>query len=94
MDNYKKLMNDSSVLRGFKYSVPSKGILGKNQIWRIYLRIDRGPEETLYVEHLEFKGVAGFSGEGLHGIGYAFFSRGQVTVTTDEKGLKTAHITP
>lgn len=77
-------------LRGFKYHVPSRGILGQNQIWRIYMDIKNGHQETEYVEHLEFKNVTSFTGENLYRIGYALFCEADVTITTDpETGLKT-----
>jgi hypothetical protein len=87
-----EILKNVDMLRGYKYHVASKGQTGNNVIWRIYLDIKKGHTETLYVEHLEFKGVSGFTGENLYRIGYAYFSKGAITVETDEKGLKTAII--
>jgi hypothetical protein len=85
-------LKNPNILRGYKYHVPSRGILGNNNIWRIYIDILNGVSETLYVEHLEFRGVSGYTGENLHRIGYAHFSKGAITVETNESGLKTAII--
>lgn len=69
-----------------KYHVPSQGILGKDQIWRIYKNIDQGFTDTVYVEHLEIEeGVDSWTGEGLYRVGYSLIFDGELEVFIDEK---------
>ena len=89
---------------GIKYHVPSKGIQGENQIWRIYERIDvisqsptfhgmQGPGIE-YIEHIEIEdGVDTWTGEELYRIGYSLLCEGNVEYFTDPKsGLRHARI--
>lgn len=74
------------MLMGIKYNVPSRGILGKDQIWRIYKNLDNGVTETEYVEHLEIEdGVDSWTGEQLFRIGYALICEGEVECFIDEE---------
>ena len=69
-----------------KYHVPSQGITGKDQIWRIYKNVDKGWAETEYVEHVEIEeGVDSWTGEGLFRIGYSLVCEGEVECFTDPK---------
>lgn len=82
------------MLLSIKYHVPSQGIVGKNQIWRIYKEIDKGYTETEYVEHIEIEeGVESWTGEQLFRVGYSLICEGQLEVFTDETtGLRHARI--
>lgn len=83
-DAYQKLLKDTMTLRGIKYHVPSRGILGKDQIWRLYVNIRDGHSQTEYFEHIEFYKVKAFTGENLYRIGYALFATGAVTFDYNE----------
>jgi hypothetical protein len=82
------------MLFGIKYSVPSKGILGNDVIWRIYRNVDQGFTDTIYVEHIEIEdGVDSWTGEQVYRIGYSLLCEGEIEVFTDEKtGRKHARI--
>ena len=77
-----------------KYHVPSQGIVGKNQIWRIYQNIDQGLTDTEYVEHIEIEaGVDSWTGENLYRIGFSLIWEGNVEYFIDEEsGLRKARI--
>lgn len=78
------------MLLSIKYHVPSQGIVGKNQIWRIYKEIDKGFVDTEYVEHIEIEdGVESWTGEQLFRVGYSLICEGNLEVYTDpETGLR------
>lgn len=82
------------MLIGIKYSVPSQGILGNSQIWRIYKNLDQGFTETEYVEHIEIEdGVDSWTGESLYRIGYSLILEGNLECYIDkETGLRYARI--
>ena len=79
---------------GIKYHVPSEGILGNNQIWRIYKNIDQGWADTEYIEHIEIEaGVDSWTGENLYKVGYSLICEGEVECFIDEEtGLRHARI--
>lgn len=92
------------MLIAIKYNVPSKGIQGQNQIWRIYENIEQISESPTfhgmqgpgieYIEHIEIEdGVDSWTGEELCRIGYALFCEGNVEYFIDpESGLRHARI--
>ena len=82
------------MLMSIKYHVPSQGILGNDQIWRIYKNIDQGFTDTQYVEHIEIESnVDSWTGEGLFRVGYSLIFEGELEVLTDPKtGRKHARI--
>ena len=76
------------MLIGFKYHVPSRGLM-YNNTWRIYWHPERtladlskgeNPENiATYVDHIEIEeGVRTWTGENQHGIGFAMFAEGKV----------------
>ena len=76
------------MLIGFKYHVPSRGLM-YNNTWRIYgkegktlkdLGHGENPETiATYVDHIEIEeGVRTWTGENQHGIGFAMFAEGKV----------------
>ena len=79
-----------------KYNVPSNGIQGNSNIWRIYEDIPnisqsptfhgmQGPGIE-YIEHIEIEdGVDSWTGEEIYSIGYALFCEGNVEYFTDQK---------
>jgi len=78
---------------GVKFHVASKGITGKNQIWRIYKNIDQTLNDTEYVESLEIEDTDAWTGESLYRIGYSLLVEGELTIVTNpETGLKHAII--
>ena len=82
-----------SIVYGLKYHVPSQGITGQNQIWRIYQNVDKGWTETIYVEHIEIdKEVNSWTGNNLFRIGYGLIleANNLEVYTDDESGLKHA----
>ncbi len=82
------------MLLSVKYHVPSQGITGKNQIWRIYKNIDIGPTEAEYVEHIEIEeGVDSWTGENLYRVGFSLICEGNLECYVDEKtGLRVGRI--
>lgn len=83
MTDYEKLLGNPMTLRAIKYHVPSKGEIGKDRIWRIYIDIKNGHTKTEYFDHIEFVGVSGHTGENLYRIGYAYFSECAVAFDYD-----------
>lgn len=81
-------------LLGIKYHVPSQGITGKNQIWRIYKNIDQGYTDTVYCEHIEIEeGIDSWTGNMLYKVGYSLLCEGDLEVFIDpETGLRHARI--
>ena len=76
------------MLIGFKYHVPSRGLM-YNNTWRIYgnsektladLGSGENPETiATYVDHIEIEeGVRTWTGENQYGIGFAMFAEGKV----------------
>lgn len=82
------------MLLSIKYHVPSQGILGKNQIWRIYKNIDQGYTDAEYVEHLEIEeGVDSWTGENLYRVGFSLICEGNLECYIDEEtGLRYGRI--
>jgi len=90
------------MLISIKYSVPSKGILGNSNIWRIYENVDRiskaGDFNGMkgvgieYVEHIEIEDVDAWTSEGLYRVGYSLLVEGEIEYYTNESGLKCARI--
>ena len=88
---------------GIKYNVPSRGIVGKNDIWRIYQNVDKISKEgnfnglqgvdIEYVEHIEIEDVDSWTGENLYRVGYSLICEGEIEYYTDPKtGLRHARI--
>lgn len=73
-------------LLGIKYHVPSRGILGNDQIWRIYRNLDEGFSDTEYVEHIEIEpGVISYTGNDLYRVGFSLICKAQLECYIDEK---------
>ena len=89
------------MLISIKYHVPSKGITGQNQIWRIYENVDRistagdfnGMSGTgvEYVEHIEIEDCDAWTGESLFRVGYSLILEGEVEYY-NSNGLRCARI--
>lgn len=91
------------MLIGIKYHVPSKGIVGQNQIWRIYQNLDKlskradfnGMEgvDIEYVEHVEIEDVDSWTGENIFRIGYSLVLEGEIEYFIDPiTGLRHARV--
>jgi len=65
---------------GVKFHVPSRGIMGNNNIWRIYKNVDKGHGDTLYTDHIEIFGVQCNTGEEAYRIGFSLLCEGEVSV--------------
>ena len=90
------------MLMGIKYHVPSKGIIGQNQIWRIYQNLDQISKandfngmqgvDIEYVEHIEIEDVDSWTGENVFRIGYSLILEGEIEYYNNESGLRCARI--
>ena len=82
------------MLLAIKYSVPSRGVLRSNQIWRIYKNVDKTYEQTEYVESISIEsGIESFTGNGLYNIGFSLICEGQLECYIDPAdGLRKARI--
>ena len=84
-EHYQNLLNDPNILRSLKYHVPSRGALGNDNIWRLYIDIKNGHTLTEYVESIKLIGVKAYTGENIMRVGYALFAKGAVTFDFDPK---------
>lgn len=84
----------SGTIYSIKYHVPGRGLLGNDNVWRIYQSIDKGYTDTVYVEHIEIdEKTPSWTGEDLYNVGYSLIVRGQIEIFTNrESGRKHARI--
>ncbi len=81
------------MLMGIKYHVPSQGITGQNQIWRIYKNVNETIADTEYVESIEIHEADSWTGENLFRIGYGLILEGELEIHVDADGMRRATIT-
>ena len=68
-------------MKSIKYHVPSRGELGKDHIWRIYLDVVNDISKTEYVEHVEIlPSVSTWTGELSYKVGYSLLFDGEVSI--------------
>lgn len=80
------------MIKAIKFNVPSRGELGKDQIWRIYLDVVNDISNTEYVEHMEIlSSVPTWTGELAYRVGYSLLFDAEVSIDYDpEQGYKYA----
>jgi hypothetical protein len=74
-------------LFGIKFHVPSRGILGNNNIWRIYEDLDQTFAKTHYVEHFKVLNVDSWTGELKYRIGFSLLCEGHLYVGKTKEGV-------